>query len=125
MNDIVMAKKKILYISGSCGHLPDQRRVPMPENVYVKLRELLDTHPVGCHSSPEIIEILKIHFSKEEARVALGLGFTLFNTDEIAYETKVDQRGTGYIRAIIGHSVLYGCCQYPTQTGFCGGQVSI
>jgi len=38
----------------------------MPENVYEKLRELLDTHPVGCAPAPEMIEILKIHAMHRE-----------------------------------------------------------
>ena len=29
-------------------------------DVYEKLRQMLDTHPAGCPSSPEIIEILKL-----------------------------------------------------------------
>ncbi len=51
----------------------------MSENLYEQLRELLDTHPVGCPYAPEIIKILKILFTEEEARVALGLGFMPFN----------------------------------------------
>ena len=31
--------------------------------VYEKLREMLDTHPAGCPSAPEIIEILKLLFT--------------------------------------------------------------
>jgi hypothetical protein len=62
----------------------------MPENVYEQLRELIDTHPVGFPPAPEIIEILKILFTEEEAEVALGLGFQAFGVDEIAYRTGVD-----------------------------------
>ena len=61
----------------------------MPENVHEILRELLDTHPVGCAPALEIIEILKILFTKEEADVAIGLGFTAFSVDEIAHWTGV------------------------------------
>ena len=56
----------------------------MSNNVYEGLRELLDTHPVGCPPAPEIIEILKILFTDDEARVALGLGFRPFSVEEIA-----------------------------------------
>jgi predicted transcriptional regulator len=62
----------------------------MGENVHEKLRELIDTHPVDCPPAPEIIEILKILFSEEEAEVALGLGFQAFSVDEIIYRTGVD-----------------------------------
>jgi Na+-translocating ferredoxin:NAD+ oxidoreductase subunit B len=62
----------------------------MSENYYEQLRELLDTHPVGCPYAPEIIEILKILFSEEEAIVALGLGFIPFNIEEIAYRTGIE-----------------------------------
>jgi formate hydrogenlyase subunit 6/NADH:ubiquinone oxidoreductase subunit I len=61
----------------------------MPENVYEKLRELLDTHPVGCAPAPEMIEILKILFTEEEADVATSLGFMPFSVDEIAHRTGV------------------------------------
>jgi len=61
----------------------------MSKNAYEKLRELLDTHPIGCAPAPEMIEILKILFTEEEAGVALGLGFTAFSVDEIAYRTAV------------------------------------
>lgn len=56
----------------------------MAIDVYEKLRELLDSHPFGCPPAPEIIEILKILFTEEEARVALGLAFRPFTVQEIA-----------------------------------------
>jgi hypothetical protein len=52
-----------------------RREVAMPESVHEKFREMLDIHPMGCPPAPEIIEILKILFTEDEARVALGLGF--------------------------------------------------
>ena len=73
----------------------------MPENIYQKLRELLDTHPIGCAPAPEIIEILKILFTEEEAGLALGLGFTPFSVDEIAHRTGV--RLSRPMRKNIGH----------------------
>lgn len=62
----------------------------MSENIYERLRELLDTHPAGCPYSPEIIEILKILFTESEARVALGLGFRPFTVEEIAQGAGID-----------------------------------
>ena len=62
----------------------------MSENIYERLRELFDTNPVGLPPAPEIIEILKILFTEDEARVALGLGFRPFAVEEIAQRAGVD-----------------------------------
>ena len=67
----------------------------MSQDVYEKLRELLDRHPLGCPPALEIIGILKILFTEEEARVALGLGFRPFTVDEIAHRAGVDFQETG------------------------------
>jgi ferredoxin len=53
-------------------------------DVYEGLREILDKHPAGCPPAPEIIEILKILFTPEEAKVSLGLGFRPFPVKAIA-----------------------------------------
>lgn len=58
-------------------------------DVYGALRELLDKDPTGCPAAPEIDEILRILFTEEEARVALGMGFRPFPTAVIA-----DRAGT-------------------------------
>jgi NAD-dependent dihydropyrimidine dehydrogenase PreA subunit len=44
-------------------------------DVYKRLQELLDKNPAGCPAAPEIDKILRILFTEEQARVALGLGF--------------------------------------------------
>jgi Na+-translocating ferredoxin:NAD+ oxidoreductase subunit B len=62
----------------------------MAEEVYEQLRELLDRHPTGCPPAPEIIEILKIFVTEEEARVALGLGFRPFSAEDVARRSGVD-----------------------------------
>jgi len=64
----------------------------MSVSVYESLRSLLDCHPFGCPSSPEIIEILKILFTEDEAKVALGLGFILFTVEEIARRAELDPK---------------------------------
>ncbi len=61
----------------------------MAEADYKKLRELININPMGCPPAPEIIEILKILFAEEEAKVALGLGFFPLPVKEIAYRTGV------------------------------------
>ena len=66
----------------------------MSENVYERLRELFDTHPVGLPPAQEIIEILKILFTEEEARVALGLGFRPFAVEEISQRAGMDLQET-------------------------------
>lgn len=67
----------------------------MKKDVYGKLRELLDLHPFGCPPAPEIIEILKILFTEEEANVALGLAFRPFTVEEIAHRAGVDTQEAG------------------------------
>lgn len=53
-------------------------------DIYESLREMLDAHPAGCPPADEIIDILKILFSKDEAVTALGLGFVPFELEAIA-----------------------------------------
>ena len=47
-------------------------------DVYTALRQLLDKDATGCPPAPEIDEILRILFTPDEARAALGLGFRPF-----------------------------------------------
>ena len=80
----------------------------MTENVYEKLRELIDTHPVDCPPAPEIVEILKILFTEEEAEVALGLGFQAFGVDEIAYRTGVDpDLATQHLESLANKGLIF------------------
>ena len=53
-------------------------------DIYQKLREKLDSHPVGAPDRPEIFEILRILFTPEEAEIALYLPFVLSSPDDIA-----------------------------------------
>ena len=64
----------------------------MSKNVYEKLRDLLDRHPFGCPPAPEINKILRILFTEEEARVALGLGFLPFTVEQIAKKSGVEPK---------------------------------
>ena len=66
----------------------------MMTDVYESLRSLLDIHPFGCPPAPEIIEIFKILFTEDEARVALGLAFRPFSVEEIAVRAGVDPQAT-------------------------------
>jgi DNA-binding transcriptional ArsR family regulator len=75
--------------------LSQKEKKRMSEAVYERLREMLDVHPVGCPPAPEIIEILKILFTEDEASVALGLGFRPFSVDEIATRAGVDAQTAG------------------------------
>ena len=61
----------------------------MSQDIYERLRKLIDTHALGCPPAPEIIAILKILFTDDEARVALGLGFRPFAVSEIAARGEV------------------------------------
>ncbi len=59
-------------------------------DVFEALRKMLDAHPAGCPASPEIIGILKLLITEEEAKTALGLGFHPFHVDVIAKRAGVD-----------------------------------
>ncbi|MFC1474936.1 hypothetical protein ACFLQK_02715 [bacterium] len=58
-------------------------------SVHEQLREMLDTHPAGCPPAEEIIEILQILFTGEEAKVALGLGFIPFDLKTVSERAEV------------------------------------
>ncbi len=77
-------------------------------DLYEKLRQMLDTHPAGCPSSPEIIEILKLLFNEEEAKVALGLGFSPFPVEIIARRAKADLDLTlKYLEALADKGLVF------------------
>jgi len=59
-------------------------------DVYKALQELLDKDATGCPPAPEIDRILRILFTEEEARVALGLGFKPFPVEVIAGRAGVE-----------------------------------
>lgn len=61
----------------------------MSENIYEKLRELMSLNPMGCPPAPEILNILQLLFTEEEANVALGLGFFPFSISEVSYRTGI------------------------------------
>lgn len=63
----------------------------MGENIYEKLRELMSLNPMGCPSAPEILKILQLLFTKEEAKVALGLGFFPFTVKEVSHRTGIPE----------------------------------
>ena len=60
-------------------------------NVYEQLRANIDLHAIPCHPSPEIIEIFKLIFTKEEATVALGLRFRTLTASDIAKNIGVEK----------------------------------
>lgn len=80
----------------------------MSSDVYENLRALLDCHPFGCPSSPEIIEILKILFTDDEAKVALGLSFRPFTVEEIAVRAGLDPQGiTQQLESLASKGLVY------------------
>ncbi|MBF0118846.1 MAG: 4Fe-4S binding protein [Desulfobacterales bacterium] len=62
----------------------------MSDLIYEELRKLLDRHPTGCPSSPEIIEILKLLFSCEEAKIATNLTFRPIPLPSIAKKMNIE-----------------------------------
>jgi len=63
----------------------------MTENTYEKLRKLMSLNPLGCPPAPEILKILKLLFTEDEATVALGLGFFPFTTKEVSHRTGIKE----------------------------------
>lgn len=53
-------------------------------DIYEELREHLDKHPTGAPEAPEILEILSILFTVEEAKVAAAMPFRPKSAEEIA-----------------------------------------
>ena len=64
----------------------------MPDNVYENLRELLDTHPVGCAPAPEMIEILKM------AGIVQSRNFLNFNDGGVSFT--VNDKAQDYLQWI-------------------------
>ncbi|MFA6451013.1 MAG: 4Fe-4S binding protein [bacterium] len=60
-------------------------------DVLEKLRAMLATHPAGCPPAEEIIEILEILFTHEEAQAAIGLGFVPFDLKTVSERSGVTE----------------------------------
>lgn len=70
-------------------------------DVYELLRQVLDAHPTGCPEAPEIIEILQILFTEEEAKTATGLGFKPFSAKTVAKRAGVsEEEATANLKSI-------------------------
>lgn len=54
------------------------------EDLYERLREKLDRHPMGAPADPSILSILRELFAPEEARLALCMSFKGLDVEEIA-----------------------------------------
>lgn len=63
----------------------------MAEDIYEKLRALMNLNPTGCPPAPEILKILELLFTEEEAKVALGLGFFPFTVNEVSHRTGISK----------------------------------
>ncbi len=80
----------------------------MIENTYEKLRERMDLNPLGCPPAPEIIEILKLLFTEDEATIALGLGFFPLTTEEISHRTGIKKEFVkGHLEALADKGVVF------------------
>lgn len=60
-------------------------------NVYETLAEHLHSMPIGAPKTPELIEILKILFTEEEASLAVRLPFFPMSLDALAQRTGVEK----------------------------------
>jgi Na+-translocating ferredoxin:NAD+ oxidoreductase subunit B len=80
----------------------------MSDSIYEALRELLDSHPVGCPHTPEIIRILEILFTPAEAGVALGLGYMPFTVEQVASRAKMDpQQTAAHLTSLAGRGLVF------------------
>lgn len=100
-----------------------------------QLRKILNTHPSGCPEAEEIIEILGILFTHEEARTALGLGFVPFDLKTVSERSEVPEeearahlesladKGLVFIRSKDGKTqysllpVMPGVFEFPFMKG--------
>jgi formate hydrogenlyase subunit 6/NADH:ubiquinone oxidoreductase subunit I/DNA-binding transcriptional ArsR family regulator len=80
----------------------------MAANRYEQLRELMDLNPMGCPPAPEIIDILKILFTEEEAKIALGLGFLPLLPQEVSFRTGVPREvAERHLEALANKGVVF------------------
>lgn len=95
-------------------------------DVYEELREMLDRFPTGCPPAPELTEILKILFSEDEARVALGLRFRPSSPDVIAERVGIpEDEARRHLEALADKGVVFarekegssGYALLPTMPG--------
>ncbi len=102
---------------------------------YEKLRELLHRHPSGAPKSEAFDEILRLLFTPEEVRVALGMGFAPRSAQRIAAVTEVPEdevlrhceamanKGIVFSRekdGVVGYALLPtipGLFEFPLMTG--------
>jgi electron transport complex protein RnfB len=59
--------------------------------IYEQLREVLDSHPTTAPKSKAIIEILKILFTPDEARVAAAMSFKTWSIEKIATASSISE----------------------------------
>lgn len=80
----------------------------MSQSVQEQLRTLLDRHPIGLPSAPEILEILKILFTEEEATAALGLTFVPLAVEEISRRAGMDTEQTrGHLESLAERALVF------------------
>ena len=93
---------------------------------YHKLREILDNHLAGAPPSKKIDQILRILFTPEEVRVAVGMIFTPTSVEEIAARSGVPVEETRHLcesmasKAIVfsrDKNGIMGYCLLPTIPG--------
>lgn len=94
-----MTKKQVLIIKG---------KLKMADDNYERLRELISLNPMGCPPAPEIIDILKILFTEEEAAIALGLGFFPLPVEEVAFRVGADIEVTHkHLEALANKGIVF------------------
>ena len=76
---------------------------------YEKLRQILDKHLAGAPPSKKLDQILRILFTPEEARVAVGMKFTPTPAEEIAARSGVSLEETGArCESLANKAIIFG-----------------
>ena len=92
------------------GNSTYRKEMVMEKDVYQRLREWLDTHPVGAPESENILEILRIMFSPEEAELNMLLPLTPTPIAEIAKNIEMEEKE---LKQYLGRLISKDCKVLP------------
>ena len=87
------------------------------EEIYERLREKIDKHPMGAPRHPAILLILEELFTPEEAHLALSMSFKALEAGEIAKSGAISEPEAFSLlesmasKGIIYFSILWAICR--------------
>jgi Pyruvate/2-oxoacid:ferredoxin oxidoreductase delta subunit len=85
------------------------------EDLYERLREKLDRHPMGTPAHPAILNILRELFTPDEARLALSMSFKGLEMEEIAKRANVLTRETSSLLESMADKGLIYCVKTKSR----------